>query len=149
VPKRLAVPCFIVAIALVAIGYATAFATAPLISRFGEWCMVFGVAGSAVAALGFFEPRDASRRGVFRAALVLTFVALVAGLGLPLALPRGTAATEGLLLGLPFRAAIVVYVAGMLPLVVLPIAYAYAFELGPAARREEVASAGPPAAGPP
>jgi hypothetical protein len=129
VPQRLAIRCFVIALALIAIGYATAFTAIPAITRAGEWCMVLGIAGTSVAALGFFDPSDPRRRRIFRGALVFTFLALVIGLGLPLAMERGTAATEGLVWGLPLRVAIVVYLAGFAPLIVLPVAYALAFEV--------------------
>ena len=45
-----------------------------------------------------------------------------------LALPADLGAAEPLLLGLPRRAAIVVYGIGLLPVLVLPVAYALTFE---------------------
>lgn len=57
--------------------------------------------------------------------LVVTFVLIAGGFSLALALPS---AGEPLVLGLPRRAAIVLYGIGLLPLFVLPVAYALTFD---------------------
>ncbi len=50
------------------------------------------------------------------------------GFGAALALPATEGPLSTLWLGLPARAAIVIYGVGLLPIVVLPIAYALTFE---------------------
>jgi hypothetical protein len=53
---------------------------------------------------------------------------LVIGFGAALALPATEGPLSRLWLGLPARAAIVIYGVGLLPIFVLPIAYALTFE---------------------
>jgi len=66
--------------------------------------------------------------GALVAAFALVGVTLAGGFGLALALPAGAPGSEPLLLGLPRRAAIVVFGIGLLPVLVLPVAYALTFE---------------------
>jgi hypothetical protein len=54
-------------------------------------------------------------------------VVLAAGFALALALPADERAGSPLYLGLPLRAAIIIYGIGLFPIVVLPIAYALTF----------------------
>jgi hypothetical protein len=56
------------------------------------------------------------------------FILLTAGFCLPLALPATEAKGATLLLGLPVRAAIVIYGIGLLPIFILPVVYATTFE---------------------
>ncbi|MGQ0765810.1 MAG: hypothetical protein ACT4OZ_09105 [Gemmatimonadota bacterium] len=132
--RRLAIPLLAVSVILVALGYASAFVGTPQLLRAGEWCMALGIAGSATACLGFYQPPPGARRLVFSMALLATFVALIVGLAVPLALPRGTAATEVLVGGFPLRAALLIYIAGALPLIIMPAAYAWCFSPLPDAR---------------
>jgi hypothetical protein len=53
---------------------------------------------------------------------------LAIGFGAALALPATESQLSRLWLGLPARAAVVIYGIGLLPIVVLPIAYALTFE---------------------
>lgn len=53
---------------------------------------------------------------------------LVVGFGAALVLPATEGPLSSLWLGLPARAAIVIYGIGLLPIVVLPVAYALTFE---------------------
>ena len=70
------------------------------------------------------------RGGVGRLAIPFAFVilTLIIGFSLALALPANEQAESGLWLGLPARAAIVIYGIGLLPAIVLPLAYAFTFE---------------------
>lgn len=70
------------------------------------------------------------RRGIGPLKMPFAFVALVLviGFGAALALPATEGPLSTLWLGLPARAAIVIYGVGLLPIVVLPIAYALTFE---------------------
>jgi hypothetical protein len=60
--------------------------------------------------------------------VLLVFVILASGFCLALALPPSEAKDATLILGLPLRAAIVVYGTGLLPTLILPIVYAVTFE---------------------
>lgn len=91
-----------------------------------SWLMVVGMALllPGTLLLGALRPgRNVARLGVVAAGLgVLLLVAFGAALLLP---PSG--ADEPLLLGLPRRAAIVVYGVGLLPILLLPWAFARDF----------------------
>jgi hypothetical protein len=69
-------------------------------------------------------------RGVGPLKIPFAFVILmlVIGFGAALALPATEGPLSRLWLGLPARAAIVIYGVGLLPIFVLPIAYALTFE---------------------
>jgi hypothetical protein len=69
-------------------------------------------------------------RGVGQLKIPFAFVILmlVVGFGAALALPATEGPLSRLWLGLPARAAIVIYGVGLLPIFVLPIAYALTFE---------------------
>jgi hypothetical protein len=62
------------------------------------------------------------------AAFALVGSLLVGGFALALGLPADLGAAEPLLLGLPRRAAVVVFGIGLLPVFVLPVAYALTFD---------------------
>ena len=68
--------------------------------------------------------------GIGRLTLPFGFVILVLiiGFGAALALPATEGPLSRLWLGLPLRAAIVIYGVGLLPIIVLPVAYAMTFE---------------------
>ena len=70
------------------------------------------------------------RGGVGRLAIPFAFVivTLTVGFCLALGLPANEGPESTLWLGLPLRAAIVVYGIGLMPIVVLPVAYALTFE---------------------
>jgi hypothetical protein len=59
---------------------------------------------------------------------LFVFIVLAGGFCLALALPANEASGSSLLLGLPLRAAIVIYGVGLLPIFVLPVAYALTFD---------------------
>jgi hypothetical protein len=66
--------------------------------------------------------------GPLKLPFLFTVAILAAGFCAALALPANETATSHLWLGLPVRAAIIIYGVGLLPIVVLPIAYAVTFE---------------------
>ncbi|MBX6365623.1 MAG: hypothetical protein IRZ00_17275, partial [Gemmatimonadetes bacterium] len=123
---RLPLAALVASTLVVGAAYASAFLPggAP---AWAPWALVVGMAGSLVAIMALGAARPG--RGVGRLALpfAFTFVVLVSGFGLALALPPEGAATP-LLLGLPRRAAIVMYGIGLLPLLVLPLAYVRTFD---------------------
>jgi hypothetical protein len=106
--------------------YATAFFAggAPV---WAGWLFAFGMTGALLGTLALGATRP--DRGLGR--LVVPFVVMTLLLGGGLAavflLPGNSGAAEPLLLGLPRRAAIVLYVIGLLPTLVLPVAYALTF----------------------
>ena len=93
-----------------------------------SWLMAFGLTLVLVStmAVGAARTRDDLRR--LSAPFLFTLVVLLGGFWLALALPADEHAGMQLLLGLPRRAAIVVYGVGLLPLLVLPLACAWTFD---------------------
>jgi hypothetical protein len=96
--------------------------------RWAPWLLALGIP----VALGGIMVLGAARgaAGIGRLAIPFAFVivTLVVGFFLALALPANEGPDSTLWLGLPARAAIVVYGIGLLPAVVLPVAYALTFE---------------------
>ena len=68
--------------------------------------------------------------GIGRLKIPFAFVILILaiGFGAALALPASEGPLSRLWLGLPARAAVVIYGVGLLPIIVLPVAYAMTFE---------------------
>ena len=70
------------------------------------------------------------RQGIGKLQVPFVFVALmlITGFLAALALPATESPASRLWLGLPLRAAIVIYGIGLLPIIVLPVAYALTFD---------------------
>ena len=92
------------------------------------WLLALGipVALGAIMILGAVR----ANRGIGALKLPFAFVILVLaiGFGAALALPAADGPLSKLWLGLPARAAIVIYGIGLLPIIILPVAYAMTFE---------------------
>jgi hypothetical protein len=127
VTRRAALVALFIGIAAIATGYAAAF-SARGTPGWAAWLLALGipVALAAIMILGAAR----GRRGIGPLKIPFAFVALVLviGFGAALALPASEGPLSTLWLGLPARAAIVIYGVGLLPIVVLPIAYALTFE---------------------
>jgi drug/metabolite transporter (DMT)-like permease len=125
--RRAALFALFIGIAAIAAGYAAAF-TSSGTPVWAAWLLALGipVALAAIMILGAAR----GRRGIGPLKLPFAFVALVLviGFGAALALPATEGPLSTLWLGLPARAAIVIYGVGLLPIIVLPIAYALTFE---------------------
>src|SRR6202521_1443377 len=125
--RRAALIALFIGIAAIAAGYAAAFRPAGT-PVWAAWLLALGipVALGAIMILGAAR----GRRGIGPLKIPFAFVVLVLviGFGAALALPATEGPLSTLWLGLPARAAIVIYGVGLLPIVVLPIAYALTFE---------------------
>lgn len=127
VTRRASLAALFAGIAAIAVGYAVAFKTggAP---GWAPWLLALGipVALGAIMILGAAR----GRRGIGPLKIPFAFVVavLVIGFGAALALPATEGPLSQLWLGLPARAAIVIYGVGLLPIIVLPVAYALTFE---------------------
>ena len=125
--RRAALVALFFGILAIAAGYLAAFTTggAPV---WAAWLLALGIP----VALGAIMILGATRahRGIGPLKIPFAFVVLVLviGFGAALALPATEGPLSKLWLGLPARAAIVIYGVGLLPIVVLPIAYALTFE---------------------
>lgn len=92
------------------------------------WVIALSTALSMLATMALGAARRGRRNGGLGGLaipLLVTFVLIAGAFTLALGLP---AAGEPLVLGLPRRAAIVLYGVGLLPLLVLPVAYALTFD---------------------
>lgn len=125
--RRLALTLVIASALSIGAAYASTFVPggAP---AWAAWLLAAGTATIliGVTMLGALRP---GRPGGARLVLpfVLTWIVVFGGLALALALPAETAAGP-LWLGLPRRAAIIVYGLGLLPFFLLPVAYARTFD---------------------
>ncbi len=91
------------------------------------WALAVGVAAMLVAMMALGAARH-GRIGRLVIPFAFVFVVLAGGFGLVLALPGVDPVNPELWLGLPPRAAIVLFGIGLLPLFAVPIAYALTFE---------------------
>jgi hypothetical protein len=111
----------------IAIGYATAFRQSGT-PAWAPWLLALGIPISLGAIMILGAARG--RRGIGPLKLPFLFVVAVLAIGFcaALALPATESPLSKLWLGLPARAAVVIYGIGLLPIVVLPVAYALTFE---------------------
>ena len=125
--KRTALLVLVVGVVAIAIGYAAAFLRGgPPV--WAPWLLALGipVALGAIMILGAAR----GRAGVGQLKYPFAFVVAVLAIGFcaALALPATESPLSRLWLGLPARAAIVIYGIGLLPIIVLPVAYALTFD---------------------
>ena len=125
--RNAALFALIIGIAAIAIGYTAAFSPRGT-PAWAPWFLALGipVALGAIMILGAAR----GRRGIGPLKIPFAFVVAVLAIGFcaALALPATEGPLSKLWLGLPARAAIVIYGIGLLPIVVLPVAYALTFE---------------------
>jgi hypothetical protein len=125
--KRAALVALVAGILAIALGYGAAFLPggAP---PWAPWLLAVGipVVLGAIMILGAAR----GRMGIGSLKYPFAFVVAVLAIGFcaALALPATESALSRLWLGLPARAAIVIYGIGLLPIIVLPVAYALTFE---------------------
>jgi len=117
----------ILSVTAIAGGYAAAFLPggAP---AWAAWLPAIGIPGALVAMMVLGAARGDKGIGVLKLPFLFVFVVLALGFCLALALPANEGSGGAMLLGLPLRAAIVIYGIGLLPIVVLPVAYAITFD---------------------
>ena len=124
--RRLARLGLIISILLIAGGYASAFKTGGAPS-WAPWLLALGIPGALGSIMALGAARGRAGIGKLKIPFAFVFIVLTAGFCLALGLPAETADST-LWLGLPRRAAIVIYGIGLLPIVVLPVAYALTFD---------------------
>lgn len=113
----------------IAAAYAAALLAGPggTAPGWAPWCLALGVPVCLVATMALGAVRDGRLSGRLLAPFLLVGAMLAGGFALALALPD-LGAAEPLWLGLPRRAAVIVYGIGLLPVVVLPVVYALTFD---------------------
>lgn len=122
-------------IALITVFLSTLAITAAYASAFlptgtpgwAPWALATGTAAMLVAMMALGAARG-GRIGRLVYPFAFVFLVLAGGFGLVLALPGTDPANPDLWLGLPPRAAVVLYAIGLLPLFAVPVAYALTFE---------------------
>lgn len=113
--------------AAIAAGYAAAFLPggAP---AWTPWLLALGIPTSIGGIIVLGASRGASGARSLTIPIVFVVATLAIGFALALALPANESATSTLWLGLPTRAAIIIYGIGIFPAIVLPVAYAITFK---------------------
>jgi hypothetical protein len=125
--RRSALIALFVGILAIAGGYAAAFnkgGTPP----WAPWLLALGIPVTVGAIMILGAARGHHGVGALKFPFLFVVVILAVGFCAALALPATEGPLSGLWLGLPARAAAVIYGVGLLPIVVLPIAYALTFE---------------------
>lgn len=110
----------------IALAYGSAFGPAS-VAAWGPWLMALALPVTMVALMLLGVVRHDRRLGRLRAPVVLVLLLVAGGFLLALGLPPDR--VDGpLWLGLPPRAAVILYGVGLLPLFILPVAYALTFD---------------------
>ncbi len=122
---RRAIPFLLAGALLVACSYAATLLG--VAATAAPWGLAVGSAVVLGAILALAAQRNGRAMRLLSITAVIAGIALAAGLGLALAAPP-PAADGPLLLGLPRTTALLLVVAGLIPLLVLPLAYAAAFD---------------------
>lgn len=125
--RKVALSILFAGISAIAAGYASAFAKGGT-PVWGPWLLALGIPAVTGAIMVLGAARGSTGVGRLRIPFMFVVVVLAAGFALALALPATETAASRLWLGLPLRAAVVIYGVGLLPIVILPIAYALTFE---------------------
>ncbi|MEO5580196.1 MAG: hypothetical protein ABIR58_06015 [Gemmatimonadaceae bacterium] len=125
--RRIARFALIAAICMIAVGYASAFLPggAP---GWAPWMLALGIPTALGGVMALGAARGNSGIGQLKAPFAFVFLVLATGFCAALALPADESPLSTLWLGLPQRAAIIIYGIGLLPIVVLPVAYALTFD---------------------
>jgi len=125
--KRFARLALTAASIAIAVAYASAFAPGGAPS-WAPWLLAIGIPAALVAVMIMGAAQD--KGGIRKLALPIAFVGILLTMGFCLALflPANESPQSALILGLPLRAAIIIYGVGLIPIVVLPVAYALTFE---------------------
>jgi hypothetical protein len=124
--RRTALAGLLAGTLMLAAGYGSAFLPGPP-PTWATWALCTGSSLVMVASMALGAVRPGKGIGRLKWAFAFVFVVLAGGFGVVMLLPPETAGSP-LYLGLPLRAAIVLIGIGLLPLLVLPMAYALTFE---------------------
>jgi hypothetical protein len=125
--RRAALVALFIGIAAIAAGYAAAFG-AHGTPGWAPWLLALGIPDALGAIMILGATRGGRGVGPLKIPFAFVILMLVIGFGAALALPATEGPLSRLWLGLPARAAIVIYGIGLLPIFVLPVAYALTFE---------------------
>jgi hypothetical protein len=125
--RRAALVSLFIGITAIAVGYAAAFMSGGT-PAWAAWLLALGIPVALGAIMILGATRGRTGIGSLKIPFAFVVAVLVIGFGAALALPSTEGPLSKLWLGLPARAAIVIYGVGLLPIIVLPLAYALTFE---------------------
>lgn len=125
--KRLALLLFVLAVVLIAVSYASAFLPGDP-PAWAPWLLAAGTCLSLVSIMAVGASRDGRIGPRLAAAFGLVLLIVGGGFAVLLALPATDPADPTLWLGLPPRAAVLLYGVGLLPFFIVPVAYAWTFD---------------------
>jgi hypothetical protein len=111
----------------IAVGYGAAFLPGGT-PVWAPWLLAVGIPVALGAIMILGAARGRMGIGPLKYAFAFVVAVLAIGFCAALALPATESPLSKLWLGLPARAAIVIYGIGLLPIIVLPVAYALTFE---------------------
>lgn len=122
---------FLILSAVVAIGGAygatLALGAAP---AFAAYALAYGIGASTTGMFILGAVRAGRLAPSLVVAFTIVFVVVIGAFWLALGMPAAEGAGGPLLLGLPRRTAIVLYGVGLVPMFLLPVAYALSFDKG-------------------
>ncbi len=125
--RRVAVGAMFSSTLAIAAAYGSAFLSGGS-PAWATWLFVGGTACLMVGAMVLGAARPGRRLGPVLLAFAFIWIVIVGGFSVVLLLPATDSAVSALWLGLPPRAAVIVYGIGLLPVLVLPLAYALTFD---------------------
>lgn len=125
--RRAALVALVAGILAIALGYGAAFLPGGT-PAWAPWLLALGIPAALGAIMILGAARGRMGIGPLKYPFAFVVATLALGFGAALALPATEGPLSQLWLGLPVRAAIVIYGIGLLPIVVLPVAYALTFE---------------------
>lgn len=117
---------FVLSSVLIAAAYGSAFLPGGP-PRWAPFLLATGAAGTMTSAMALGASRPGRSLGPLRPVFIVAFLLIAGGFMAALLLPEETAGSA-LWLWLPRRAAILLYGIGLLPVVLLPLAYALTFD---------------------
>jgi len=125
--RRVARYLLVVSLCGIAVAYGAAFmpSGAP---DWAPWLLAMGIPISIGSIMILGATRGRRGIGPLKVPFVFVVVTLAVGFGAALFLPASESVDSTLWLGLPARAAIVIYGIGLFPIILLPVAYALTFE---------------------
>jgi hypothetical protein len=125
--RRVARYLLVASLCAIAGAYAAAFLPSGT-PDWAPWLLALGIPVSIGAIMILGAARGRRGIGPLKIPFVFVVVTLAVGFGAALHLPPAESADSTLWLGLPARAAIVIYGIGLFPIILLPVAYALTFE---------------------
>ena len=125
--RRAALVALIAGVLAIAVGYAAAFLPGGT-PTWAPWLLALGIPVALGAIMILGAARGEAGIGPLKYPFAFVVATLAIGFGAALVLPATEGPLSQLWLGLPARAAIVIYGIGLLPIIVLPVAYALTFE---------------------